>query len=347
MVESAITFNIVDFNETKTNRDAVIKSTSDRQTSIDKMYLSNFRLVKNFPAYIPKLVTKDDSFIKTDLQKNNIDINYFNKPYITDLAVCVRSSTAYCCTNIRYISNNNEPEPYRFNVGDTRTMRVETLNNKYFHLSSSLELIELIEDAIEKCITALEISFKQHDFVINKIENGHFQLYITPELLSKITISFNTPLRQIFPFHFKNTLKSNDWMDVKFHYLEANINDTTYRISQTLSKSVRMFPFNGIKFRTNNIDCRSIFTMANYIHKNNNSEVELLHYHLNIDDPDKANDCIEYALGSLYDTIKINSKEIQQNIIINCYFSSIDGYNVKLKLSGNEFIELTLKFIES
>ncbi len=346
MVDSAITFKIIDYNGSDTNREAVIKSTSDRLSNIDKMYMSNFRLIKKFPAYIPKLVSKDEEFSKKNLVKKEIDVNYSKEPHITSLAVCVRSDTEYAHTNIRYFPDNNEATPFSFNVNDIKTMRTETLNNEYFYLDSTLELMKLIEDALTKCINALGFNIANHDIVINKIESGHYQLYITPDLLSKITISFNKPLRQILPFHFKNTLKSDKWKDIEFHYLEASINEITYRISQTLYKSVQIFPFNSIKFTSNNIDCRSIFTMANYINNNNNSEVELLNYHLNIDDPDKANDCIEYALQSLYDTIEISSKSIQQNFSINCYFSTIDGYNVKLKLKQDEYIETTLKFNE-
>ena len=347
MIESARSFKIIDYNGSLVRREALIKAKTDSFKS-NKCYVSDFRIVKKFPAYIPKLVKKDDSsvFSSSEPLLNNIETEYSNKKFITDLAVAVRTPTTHTNTNIRYIPDNKYSSFLNVQTSTESEIREETIKNPYFHLKSSLELIRLVEEAIYKCVQALEIDIGPNDFKINKIESGRYQLYIVPTLLNQVTISFNSPLLQILPFDSKSIINNTNWNDIIFHYLETSINNITYRITQTLYKSVRIFPFNSVIFSSTGLNCEGIYKSANFISSTNNKEVELLNYYLNIDDPDEANDCISYSLSSLYNTLKINSSTINANFVIDCSLGTIDGYKMKLDLTYNEFVEVSLKFIE-
>ena len=348
MLHNTKSVKITDLNTNNQTRYASLTYNGDIN-NVTNVYVNKFTICKKMPVYIPTLIVDDESINVPGYSKQSIDINYSQLPYRMNLSVLIKDTTnkKYAMSNVRYESNRVVNKPFPFNMSDAALSKSTVLNNEYFYMYSTLELTRMITTCIKKCLDACNVAYTPKDIYIGMLESGFYQLMLKESIASHVDIYFNYDLQNLFPFDFENSLALNDsFQKIVFEPMSSmDFNGVDYLIAQSLYKSTRMYPFRNIIFSSNTLAMEKILN-SNNLSKSiyNDSVVELLSFSLNIDSPDQANDCFEFQLTSLYNALILHQNSVS-NLSIDVYLQTVEGYNVRLLLKKDEFIQTTLNFI--
>lgn len=343
------TIDFTDYNESRTETRQANLSFVGNPLGItsSKLKISKFKITSSdIPVWIPDIVNGDP------LEKYTIPLytemplhdDYKNLTWNTDISACVSDNVNKTYSNVCVKYN----PIYSQHIRDQPTPgvpigRLAVLTNRFFYTYTSLELLEMIQDAFTAAMVAIGVVIPNPIVVVKNESSYQFYLHSTLDP-NRYSIYVNIKFKKMFNLQYRSSL-DNMWRLIPFKgKISYSLGDDTYIASITLSYSTCIFPFNNLVF-TGSLNTRQIEKISGSSMTVPNSISEIFSYYLTISDIDAAGDCFFFIADTEFNPSDIGGDI--QNIKLNAYFQTIDGFNVPLMLTPLDSILLTMLFTDS
>lgn len=340
--------NFFDYNNSEKERPANLKYNGSLN-SVNGLYVKKFTITKRMPVYIPRLVALDENVPIPNFMQMSVPTNYSNNPYRTNLSVIVKGLGGvidfyYSMVNVRYETKNlNSLIPMPFNLFNDDLARNMTLNNEYFYVYSTTQLLELIVKAFVVCANSMGNTINDNEIIMRKNANGKYEINILQSKQQTLEFYINNELFSMFPFEYEESLFSPNYKKIVFKQYNTNmILGNAYSCNVCEYSSSRIYPFRSLVVTSNSLNVEKILQNSVTMSQYNNQIVEMYKFDLNIINPDESNDCMYLTPPAFNEILSLNGMSDYTNFGVDIYMQTEDRYNVELKLKPREFCTLSL-----
>lgn len=332
---------ISDYNADDDKRGAALSySGNSLNIDADLLYITKFKITSsNIPVWIPNIV-KTPYLYNSGVYTANTTVGsgFWN----TDMTISILNTSTNHVVNCPIQFNplysrypNNEPNHL------TIPTRSEVLNNDFFYTFTSMELLKMIQEAVNLGLQAHGLA--DNLFLMVKNEASYQLLLNTSVNTDTYKLYVNAPFQRLFNLHYMTTLV-NGWQSVYFDSkINYDVNNITYNLASTLSFTTRMFPFVNLIFSSSNLPVQQIQTITNINTTKPTAITEIFSYYLTITDVDAVGDCIFFIASSYFDGNPITTKI--DHLKLSLFFETADNYYIPLTLYPSDSVSLTMSFV--
>jgi len=309
------------YNESEEERSAILKF-SGRDFLNGQTYMWPFKFKinsNNFPLYIPSII---NDFVPYNVETTDVVYNNPNDFYITDWTI-----------TLKYKTGNSKSTPILWEKnGFKQPIVTNMLQNKYFWINNSDEICQMINNAFARIVGSDML------FIVKK--EDRWSLLVHSSLIPKIeTIHFNDKMRRFFGFDY-GELNGIQIVKLQTH----NIIDEMYYIITTPMSNNKLFPFDKIIFKSEQL-CVPKLSIQNYDNNSlNNSNSTILSFDLSISDISQVSTSMSFTSNEKDRSLSLIKDNLPDYFTITPFLVTKSGDEFMLQLKHDEKISFSIMF---
>lgn len=273
----------------------------------------------NYPLYVPTIINE---FIPYKVGVTAAILDNPRDYYITDWAI-----------TLKYKNEEAKSTPILWErSGMKQVLTSNLIGNKYFWINNSDEICQMINGALSR------VTGNDSLLIVKNAER--WQLLVHTKIIDKIeSFHFNDKMVPFFGFDYEE----NNGIKIVKLQTHTIIDEIYYTITTPLSTN-KMFPFDKVIFKSEQLNVPTLSLQSYDNATKNNSIATILSYDLTVSDISTVGTSMTYVSTNKDRSLSLQDDTLPGNFTITPYFVTKSGEEFLLQLKPDEKISFSLMF---